>query len=405
MPRYIYRGIDKSGNNVNAEESGSSEGEVIAKLVDAGMSVLSIQEKTPAKEFFANFKLPERGVSNKELKYFYVNLAALIDSGCTLRSSIASLADQSDNPTMKKALTDINLSIGTGKSFSEAVQEHPKIFESLFVSLVKAGEEGGILDQILLKYADYSENQEKIRSRVKGALVLPAIVILAAIGVVIGLLTYVFPTFMQLFKGKEALLPAPTQWVMWVSDTLRFRYMSLIIYLSIIIGTIWSIIKTDSGWRTFCKFQLRVPLFGTLFKRVYVARFAHTLGSLLKGGVPALRALKISADTIPNVEVIDAILEIYRSVELGGSFSAPMAQNKHLFPTMVILMVSVGETTGKLDSMLEKIGSYFDAEVQEAVAAILTAIEPILTVFLGIAVLIIALSMFLPLFNINQILK
>jgi len=404
MPVYTYNGIDESGKFVSGDEPGDSQAEAVNRLSTAGISVTSISPKTALSLGFDLGKF-FNWVSTYDLKYLYVNLATLIDAGCSLRASLASLAEQADHPTLKSVLTDINSQIASGKSFSESLKGHPAIFPPLFTNLVKAGEEGGMLDQILLRYAAYTENQEKTKSRIRGAMVLPVIVVLVAIGVIVGLLTYVFPTFMQLFKGKENLLPLPTKIVMTISDFLLYRWSTLLGLIALSIFLIWMFLRTRYGWRVYSWIQLRVPLFGKLFRKVYIARFAHTLGALVKGGVPALRALKITGDTIPNDYVRDVINEIHTSVERGGSFTAPMQTNKFLFPAMVTLMIHVGETTGKVDMMLNKVGEYFDAETQETINAILAAIEPIMTVIMGGIVLTIALSMFLPLFNISKLLK
>lgn len=404
MPWFIYSGFDSKGHAVSGEEFGDNQAEVMSRLMTGGVSVLEIRTKKGEGIFDAIGKRFQ-WVSTHELKFLYVNLATLIEAGCTLRASLASLGDQSENPMLKKALTDINAAIASGKSFSESLQAHPSIFSPLFVSLVKAGEEGGMLDKILLRYAVFTENQEAIKGRIRGALVLPAIMILVAVGVVVGLLTYVFPTFMELFKGRESMLPTPTKIVMAVSDFLRYQYLTLIGLGILGVVGLWLFLKWEKGWRAFSWFQLRVPLFGTLFRKAYVARFAHTLGSLVKGGVPALRALRITSETIPNTEVKDIIASIQESVERGGTFSAPMQKHKHLFPAMVTLMISVGESTGKIDHMLDKVGEYYDQEVSEAISTILTAIEPLLTVVMGTVVLTIAASMFLPLFNISKVLR
>lgn len=404
MPVFTYNGIDGTGKFVTGDEFGENQAEVVTKLTAAGVSVTSIGPKSAA-GFRLDLMKFFRWVSSQELKFFYVNLATLIDAGCSLRASLASLADQADNPTFKSILTDLNSQIASGKSFSESLKAHPTVFTPLFTNLVKAGEEGGMLDQILLRYASYTENQEKTKSRIRGALVLPAMVTLVAVGVITGLLTYVFPTFMQLFKGKEDQLPGPTKMVMAISNFLLYQWPTLLGIIFLVIIATWLFLRTSFGWRLYSWIELHVPLFGTLFRKVYVARFAHTLGALVKGGVPALRALKIAGGTIPNDFVRDVIDQIHTSVERGGSFTAPMHLNKFLFPSMVTLMIHVGETTGKIDAMLNKVGEYFDAEVQETVGAILTAIEPILTVIMGVVVLTIALSMFLPLFNITKLLK
>jgi len=233
-------------------------------------------------------------------------------------------------------------------------------------------------------------------------MVLPGIISIVAVGVVIGLLTYVFPTFMQMFAGKEHLLPAPTKFVIKVSDILRFSYHWIFAAIISLSMAFYMILQTKLGWRIFCIVQLRMPLFGVLFRKVYLARFAQTLGALIKSGVPTLRAIHTTGETIPNVIVTDALRVISSCVERGGTMTSEMHNYPLLFPNMVTLMISVGESTGTIDAMLEKVGSYFEAEVQEAISAILSAIEPIMTVIMGVVVLVLALSMFLPLFDIGK---
>ncbi|MBI3039141.1 type II secretion system F family protein [bacterium] len=405
MPTFKFKGLDSQGTLVTGTEFANSQQEIAGRLMAKGLSILELNEvrKSPLElEFFT--KIFQR-VSRKELKFFYVNLATLINSGCTLRASITALAEQTENQFFGKALLKINSDIASGSSFSDAVSRHPKIFSQLFIHLVKAGEEGGMLDDILLRYAAYEENQEKIRSRVRGALVLPAIMVMVAIGVVVALLTYVFPKFMELFKGREQLLPLPTKIVMGVSNFLRNQwYLAIILTISSAV-IIYLVLQTKIGYRYFSRLQLWAPLFGELFRKTFVSRFARTLAALSKGGVPTLRALKIVMDIIPNVSVKNAVNEIYINVEKGGNYSDPMQKNKALFPSMVTLMMRVGETTGNIDHMLNKISDYYDAEVEAVVAAIIATIEPIMTVIMGGVVLIISLSMFLPLFDIGKLLK
>lgn len=402
MPVYTYKAIDHTGQVVEAEENGESAESLIKKLSGMRLSVIDIKQKKKLSGF--NFKLGSlfERVSGHELKYFYVNLATLINSGCTLKTSIAALSEQSDNKYFQRVLLDIDRDITSGKAMSESIAKHPRVFDQLFITLVKSGEEGGMLDQILLRYASYIENQEKIKSRIRGAMILPAIISVVAVGVVIGLLTYVFPTFMQMFAGKEHLLPAPTKFVIWVSDTLRYGYHWIFAAIFSFVMMAYMILQTKLGWRWFCIAQLHIPLFGRLFRKVYLARFAQTLGALIKSGVPTLRAISTTGETIPNVIVTDALKVISSCVERGGTLTSEMTRYPLLFPNMVILMISVGESTGTIDTMLEKVGGYFEAEVQEAISALLSAIEPIMTVIMGVVVLVLALSMFLPLFDIGK---
>jgi type IV pilus assembly protein PilC len=402
MPLFVYKAIDNTGKIIKEEVTGDTAEKLMIKLSDMGLSVVSIEPKKKLPLFTFKFDKIFGSVSNKELKYFYVNLATLIDSGCSLAASISALAEECENKYFQGVLKEIYTDINSGKAFSESVEKHPKIFDQLFFTLVKAGEEGGMLDQILLRYALHVENQQKIKSKVRGAMVLPIIISIVAVGVIIGLLTYVFPTFMKLFAGKENLLPAPTLFVIWLSDTLRYNYHWLILSLLLLVGAIYMIAQTRTGWRFYCHLQLKTPLIGTLFKKMYLARFAQTLGSLMKSGVPTLRAIETTGNTIPNVIFNDALKEIYYTVERGGLITTVMKKYPGLFPSVVILMINVGETTGNLDGMFTKVATYFEAEVQEAINAILAAIEPIMTVIMGVVVLILALSMFLPLFDMGK---
>jgi len=403
MATFSYKAIDHTGQVIEAEENGDSAESLVKKLAGMRLSVIEIKPKKQS----SSFSLKKIGsffqrVSGKELKYFYVNLATLINAGCTLKTSIAALSEQSDNKFFQKVLLEIDKDITSGKALSDSLAKHPRVFNQLFITLVKSGEEGGMLDQILLRYAVYVENQEKIKSRIRGAMVLPGIISIVAVGVVIGLLTYVFPTFMQMFAGKEHLLPAPTKFVIKVSDILRFSYHWIFAAIISLSMAFYMILQTKLGWRIFCIVQLRMPLFGVLFRKVYLARFAQTLGALIKSGVPTLRAIHTTGETIPNVIVTDALRVISSCVERGGTMTSEMHNYPLLFPNMVTLMISVGESTGTIDAMLEKVGSYFEAEVQEAISAILSAIEPIMTVIMGVVVLVLALSMFLPLFDIGK---
>jgi type IV pilus assembly protein PilC len=416
MPWFVYTGINPHGHEIHGEEFGTSEGEITNRLHGNGISVIKIGPKSNPLFAFDIQKILNR-VSRKELKFFYVNLSTLITSGCSLRASLASLGEQADNPYFGKVLNGITASIEAGKSFSESLKEFPDVFPPLFVHLIKAGEEGGMLDSILLRYAVLVEKQEKIQAKVRGALILPFMMIAVAFVVTMGLLVFVFPEFMKIFKGKEAHLPAPTKMVMTISGFFVDQYkmlfgqygMSTLVFRLGLVGLIgygiYRVFQTPGGHRLWCNVQLRLPLFGNLFRKAFVASLTRTLGALLKGGVPALSALKITKGTMGNIVVQESIQKISDSVEKGGTFADPMYQNRFLFPKMVVLMIQVGETSGKTDEMLEKVSDYYDAEVDEAISAMISAIEPMLTVFMGGLVLFIASSLFLPLFNLSKMMR
>ncbi|MBF0501917.1 MAG: type II secretion system F family protein [Candidatus Riflebacteria bacterium] len=403
MVLFVYQGVDQAGKPVSGEEFGETQAVVITNLQGKGISVIEIRAQVASHEFSLGKLF--RHVSSKEMRFFYNNFATLINAGIALRSGLFALSEQIENVYFADVLRQMASSIERGKSFSESLAIFPNLFSPLFIALVKAGEEGGMLDSILLQYAAYADSQDKIKSRVAGALVLPGIVSMVAVIVVVALLTFVFPTFMELFKDKPQLLPAPTKWVMACSVFLRYHYLQLLGCILLFIICLYNILKTKGGWVAFCKIQLKLPLLGNLFRRMYLARFSHTLSALLKGSVPIIRALDLTIGIIPNVLIANAIMRIRESVEKGGGFALPMSMEKDIFPSMVILMVHVGETTGNFDKMLEKVGLYYDEEVNDAINIILTSIEPIMTVLIGGVVLIISMAMFLPMFNLTQAMR
>jgi len=368
MAKFEYKGIDASGAVIKKIEEGASIEDVSTKLMEMGVSILDIQpvaaiggknmalEKGgPALKKQGTFSALFGGVTTKELKIFYVNLATLVAAGISLRACVNALADQTENPYFQTILVNISQSIEAGKSFSDAVAVHPKIFPVLFVSMLRAGEESGKFDEVLRRYAIYCEKQEKIMGKLKGAMVMPVILVAVATIVVIGLLTYVFPTFMKLFTGKEDKLPAPTKIVMGVSNFLQNNYFQLIGY---IVGTIVAmkiILNSNAGWRIFCYLQLNTPLLGNLFRKSYIANFCQNMATMLKAGVSSLRALQIAQNSITNVLMREIVDQIYESVERGSSFAGPMMKNRQFFPSMVTLMINIGEESGTLNQMFEKI--------------------------------------------------
>lgn len=402
MPWFSYHAIDGAGKPLAGREYGKDVEEVTGRLNDNGLVVLDIRMESGF-----NFDLTRilGWISNYELKIFFVNLATLLGAGCSLHTSLASLAEQTENRRLADILNEVDRDIVSGRTFTEALARHPKVFPQLFINLVRAGEEGGTLEEVILRYATYTEKQETMRRKVRGALVLPAFLAIAATGVTIALLTYVFPTFMELFRGKEHMLPGPTKLLITISDFIRFHWLFLGgASVAIPLG-LWLFAKTPIGNVIFCYLQLRLPVLGRLFRKMQVAQLSHTMASLLKSGVPALRAIKITEETIPNIFVQQAMAAILENVRKGGNYVAPMSQYPYLFPKMVTLMVQVGETTGTLDAMFLKVAEYFDAEVDEALQMMINMIEPAMTVIMGGVVLFIALAMFLPLFDMTRVMR
>ena len=420
MAKFECNGIDASGAAFKRVEEGISLDEVTTRLINAGNSILDIQPVTSlamgeggssGQSGAATEGKPGLlgsifgGVKGKELQIFYVNLATLVSAGISLRACVNALADQAENPYFRYVLQNVSKSIEAGKPFSDAVALHPKVFPPLFVNLLRAGEESGQFEEILRRYAIYCEKQEKIVGKLKGAMIMPAILILVASGVVTGLLVYVFPTFMKLFAGKEDRLPAPTKLVMAISNFLQHHYVQLLGYGIGSMIVLKIALNTDVGWRFFCYLQLKAPLFGNLFRKSYIATFSQNMATMLRAGVSSLRSLKIAQETISNIVMKEVVNDIYESIERGSTFSAPMAKNAHFFPRMVTLMVNIGEESGTLTQMFEKISDYYESETEAAIDAFMPAIEPLITIVMGLIVCLIAMSMFLPLFDMGKLMK
>lgn len=416
MAKFECKGLDSSGAVFKRVEEGTTLEEVAQRLMNAGNSIDDIQplstismsndSSSAASGHSGEVKVWFwQRVKGKDLQIFYVNLATLVSAGISLRACVNALAEQAEDPVFRKVLQGVSRSIEAGKPFSDAVALHPRVFPSLFVSLLRAGEESGQFEEILRRYAIYCEKKEKITGKLKGAMIMPCILIVVATLVVIGLLVYVFPTFMKLFAGKEDRLPTPTKIVMSISLFLQHNYASLVGYIVLIAGVIFAIYSTKIGKRLFCQVQLRSPLFGNLFRKSYIATFSQNMATMLRAGVSSLRSLKIAQDTITNVVMQEVVNDIYESIERGSTFSAPMAKNSQFFPRMVTLMVNIGEESGTLTQMFEKVSEYYEAETEAAIDAFMTAIEPLITVVMGLVVCFIALSMFLPLFDMGKLMK
>ena len=294
---------------------------------------------------------------------------------------------------------DVKIRVESGSTFADALAKHPKVFDELFVHLVRAGEIGGILDTILQRLGAYIEKNEKLKRRVKGAMVYPSIVLIVAVGVTVVLLMFVMPIFEKMFKDFGGAMPAPTQFLIDLSHAMT-SYWYLIFGIPVVLAVVWKAwVGTERGRRQWDAFVLKVPVFGPLVRKVAVARFTRTLGTMLSSGVPILDALEIVAKSAGNKVIERAILVVRTRISEGKNIADPLADTK-VFPPMVVQMIGVGEATGAMDAMLEKIADFYDDEVDVAVGALTSMIEPIMMVFLGGVVGGFLVAMYLPIFSI-----
>jgi type IV pilus assembly protein PilC len=338
------------------------------------------------------------GIKTRDIVIFTRQFATMINSGLPLVQSLDILARQTENKPLAKTIEAIQHDVESGNTLADALRQHPKIFTDLFVNMVAAGEVGGILDVILLRLATFLEKNDALIRKIKGAMVYPTVIFTVAIGAVATLLIVVIPTFQTMFEGAGVALPGPTLFVIFLSETLQSYWY---IFLGGIIGGVAALraaYKTDGGQLLIDKIMLNLPVLGPLLRKTAVARFTRTLGTLVASGVSILDGLEITARTAGNRVIQDAVMESRTSIAGGETISEPLKRAK-VFPPMVVQMINVGEQTGGLDEMLTKIADFYDEEVDQAVEALLSAMEPIMIVFLGGIVGGMIVAMYLPIFD------
>jgi type IV pilus assembly protein PilC len=398
MPSFTYNARESSsGREVRNTIDAASEQAAVAALLNRNLLVLSIQEKISKKG-----KTQGGSVALADLVMFTRQLATLIDAGITIVNSLQALAEQTSNKIMRDVICDICTRVESGESFSEALQKHPKAFNRLYVAMVGAGEKGGLLAEILGRLATYLENAERLRKKVKSALMYPIAVTFVAIGITTFLLVKVIPTFKDVYSGFGAALPEPTQVLIDISELVR-KY--LIVLLVLAGAAVWGwlhYIKTKSGREFWDKHRLRLPIFGPIAHKICLARFTRTLASLVRSGVPILEVLQIVSQTVGNVIMEKAIKSASVDIEQGEGISAAIGKYP-IFPAMVIRMMSAGEQTGNIDNMLERVANFLDEEINNTLSGLMSLIEPILICFLGVVIGGMVVCMFLPIFNLANV--
>ena len=396
MPDYKYRGTNRSGSSVSGVMTAANKTELA--------TILKRQQITPTKmsEKGKEFNIPTfgSGVNAKELAIFTRQFSVMIDAGLPLVQCLEILASQQENKTFQKVLTLTRAQVEGGSTLSTAMRSSPKVFDALYTNMVEAGETGGILDTILQRLSTYIEKNVKLQRAVKSAMVYPVGVLTVAGGVITLLLWKVVPIFATLFAGLGAELPLPTKIVVALSNFIGsiFGLLILVGGAGIVVGLkVWY--GTPGGRYALDSLILKLPVLGILMRKIAVARFTRTLGTLISSGVPILEGLDITARTAGNAVVERALFKVRKSLEEGKSLTEPLKETE-VFPGMVTQMIAVGEQTGAMDAMLQKIADFYEEEVDAAVKDLLTALEPIMIVFLGGVVGGVVISMYLPLFSL-----
>lgn len=420
MPKFSYVALDSRGAEVRGEVDADNQTSALSKIREKGYFPTSVGEATAAAKtakkssgkkgksasgsgLKSEIKLPVlfTKVKTKELMVFTRQLATLVDAGLPLVRAMQVLERQEKNPGLKKALGEMADSIQSGSTFAEALAQHPKIYNKLYVNMAKAGEIGGVLDQVLLRLAEFMEKAQKIKNKVVGAMVYPLVVLIMAVGILTFLMIVIIPKFKEIFSEllDGQALPGLTQVVMNISETMTTRLPLVIGVIIVLVFAFKMAAKTKKGAYLVDAMKLRMPVFGNLIRKTVVGRFTRTLGTLMSSGVPVLQALNIVRDTAGNEVIANAVASIHDAVKEGENMAPPI-ESSGVFPPMVVSMVQVGEETGELPEMLMKIADSYDDEVDNAVAGLTSVIEPLLIVFLAVIVGTIVIALFLPLISI-----
>jgi type IV pilus assembly protein PilC len=396
MAVYVWEGKNFRGSVQKGEMEAANEAAVKSTL--RGQKIQVTKVKTKPKDLLENISFLQPKVGGKALAVFTRQFATMIDAGLPLIQALDILGSQEPNPTLKKAIGKIRGDVESGSTLSNALKKHPKIFSDLYVSLVAAGEMGGMLDTILARLATYIEKNEKLKSKVKGAMVYPSVVLTISIIVIAILLIFVIPVFQEMFEGLGGELPYLTQIVVDTSHFLRTNIIYILVAIALLYFAFIRFRATEKGKIAVDKTLLGLPIFGSLIKKSAIANFTRTLGTMTSSGVPILDGLGIVAGTSGNKVVEKAILDTRTSISEGKTIAEPLGKSG-IFPPMVTQMISVGESTGALDSMLEKIADFYEDEVDAAVDALTSLIEPFMMVFLGGTIGTMLAAMYLPIFK------
>lgn len=399
MPVFSYRGRGASGpttGEVEAPDRMAAVGELRSRAI----LVTKIEEKAGGKTVV---RLGGK-VNDREMAIFTRQFSTMIDAGLPLVQCLNILADQSESKTLRAVTANVARQVEAGATLAESLRRHPRIFDDLFTNLVQVGEAGGILDVVLQRLSVYIEKAAALKRKVKAAMVYPSTIIGVAFLIVIFMLTFVIPTFATMFKNLGADLPLPTQIVLWMSDFVRGYIIFIILGVMGAVYLLRRYYRTENGKSTIDALLLKLPVFGTLIRKVAVARFTRTFGTLVSSGVPILEGLRITARTAGNKVVEKAVMQCRAAVTAGKTLAEPLKASG-VFPPMVTQMIAVGEQTGALDAMLNKIADFYDDEVDTAVGALTALLEPLMIVILGVIIGGLVVAMYLPIFRLVTLIK
>jgi len=400
MPYFIWKGKNSYGEK--------RKGVLEAPNIEAARAHLKKIRVTPSKlkekpkDMLENIEFFQPKVTGKDIVVFTRQLSTMIDAGLPLVQGLEILGNQQENPTFKKILQQVRGDVETGTTFADALKKHPKVFDTLFCNMIEAGEIGGILDTILTRLSLFMEKSMVLKKRVKGAMTYPVICLCISIVIMGVMLIFVVPVFDKMFADFGAALPAPTQIVVNISNMVQSNFLYMIAFVAIVIFLFKKYYSTDKGEKKIDALVLNLPVFGDLVRKVAVAKFSRTLGTMLKSGVPILESLNVVARTAGNRVIEQAVFRTAEAISEGRPIAEPLEETG-VFPNMVIQMINVGEAVGALDAMLEKIADFYDEEVDQAVDNLTAMIEPFMMVFLGGMIGGLVVAMYLPIFKMGEV--
>ncbi len=419
MPIFAYEALNAKGQKETGEVDAANRNQAILDIRNAGLKPTKVTQRAETAATKQATKAPEAGgaapaaggkrkfgrVSAQQITDFTAQLAVLIDAGLPVVRSLKVLAKQQKSVAFKNVIEDVAQSVEQGSSLSEAFGHHPRVFDRLYVNMVKAGEAGGILDTILQRLADFLEKAQRLKKKVIGAMIYPIIVMSVAVMILTGIVIFVVPSFKKMFADQGFDLPPPTAALIFVSDSIagwRGLVFVAIMAVAFMGFTAWA--RTPGGTKAVDKIKLKLPIFGNIIQKAVTARFTRTLGTLVQAGVPILEALTICKNAIGNVVLGNAIEKVAASIKEGETIAGPLSETG-LFDDLVVNMIDVGEETGELDKMLVKVADTFDVYVDIAVESLVSILEPVLIVFMGGAIGFIVIALFLPLVSLIENIK
>lgn len=399
---FTYKVMDKKGKVVTGEVEGDNRDLVVSKLRDSGYVILELKNKTaPGQiELFKG----KKKVSTKDLMVFSRQLAMMVDAGLPIMRALSVLSEQTENKGFAKIIEEIRGDVSAGQTISEALAKHPTVFSNLFISMIKSGEIGGVLDKVLMRLAFVMEKDAVLRGKVKSALAYPAVITIFAMFVVIGMIWKVVPIFQGMFEQLGGELPIITRMLVSMSNALQNYWFIIFPSIFGIIYGIRTYKKTEDGRKVFDRLMLKVKIIGPLLQKVSISRLTRTLGTLVSSGVPIIQAIEITGKASGNYVIEEAMEHVKRAVKEGDPIAKPLSQIA-VFPPMVTQMIAVGEETGSLDAMLEKIADFYDMEVDAAVEALTSMIEPLVMVVLGGTIGVIMLGLYMPMFQLISLIQ